>query len=193
MKIACLQFTPHLGDVNNNLNRADSVLSKANAEELDLLVLPELAFSGRSPATCDRLRAARRVLSQTSAYEVIGYRFESQRDIARLCEPSQSGITSLWARSTALKYNCHVAAGYPEKVPTSREHKCFNSTILVNREGETVTNYRKVFLHDADKVWAQEGEGFYSGSMPEMGKVCLGICTSHTCAYHLRISPAGTD
>jgi predicted amidohydrolase len=35
-----------VGDVDNNLNRADAVLSKANPEDLDLLVLPELAFSG---------------------------------------------------------------------------------------------------------------------------------------------------
>ncbi len=36
-----------MGDVDNNLNRADAVLSKANPQDLDLLVLPELAFSGR--------------------------------------------------------------------------------------------------------------------------------------------------
>lgn len=48
MKIACLQFAPQVGDVDNNLNRADSVLSKANPDEIDLLVLPELAFSGRN-------------------------------------------------------------------------------------------------------------------------------------------------
>ena len=35
-----------VGDVDNNLNRADAVLSKANPQDLDLLVLPELAFSG---------------------------------------------------------------------------------------------------------------------------------------------------
>lgn len=46
MRIGCLQFAPKLGDVNNNLNRADAVLSKANPENLDLLCLPELAFSG---------------------------------------------------------------------------------------------------------------------------------------------------
>ena len=46
MRIGCLQFAPQVGDVNNNLNRADSVLSKANPDDLDLLVLPELAFSG---------------------------------------------------------------------------------------------------------------------------------------------------
>lgn len=49
MRIACLQFAPQVGDINNNLNRADSVLSKADPDDLeglDLLVLPELAFSG---------------------------------------------------------------------------------------------------------------------------------------------------
>jgi predicted amidohydrolase len=35
-----------VGDINNNLNRADAVLSRANPQDLDLLVLPELAFSG---------------------------------------------------------------------------------------------------------------------------------------------------
>ena len=35
-----------VGDIDNNLNRADAVLSRANPRDLDLLVLPELAFSG---------------------------------------------------------------------------------------------------------------------------------------------------
>lgn len=47
MRIACLQFAPKLGDVDNNLNRADAVLSKANPADIDLLVLPELAFTGK--------------------------------------------------------------------------------------------------------------------------------------------------
>jgi len=49
MKIACLQFAPQVGDVDNNLNRADAILSKTSPDDLeglDLLVLPELAFSG---------------------------------------------------------------------------------------------------------------------------------------------------
>lgn len=49
MRIGCLQFAPKVGDIDNNLNRADSVLAKAdpeNLDALDLLVLPELAFTG---------------------------------------------------------------------------------------------------------------------------------------------------
>lgn len=47
MRIGCLQFAPQVGDVDNNLNRADAVLSRANPDDLDVLVLPELAFSGK--------------------------------------------------------------------------------------------------------------------------------------------------
>ena len=55
MRIGCLQFAPQVGDTENNLNRADAVLSKANPEELDLLVLPELAFSGTLSASGEEL------------------------------------------------------------------------------------------------------------------------------------------
>ncbi len=48
MRIACLQFSPVLGDVENNLTRAEAVLAKANPQDLDILVLPELAFTGQS-------------------------------------------------------------------------------------------------------------------------------------------------
>lgn len=55
MRIACLQFAPQVADVDNNLNRADAVLSRANPEELDsldLLVVPEMAFSGELHSSC---------------------------------------------------------------------------------------------------------------------------------------------
>ncbi|KAL0943977.1 N-terminal amidase [Colletotrichum truncatum] len=153
MRIGCLQFAPQVGDVDNNLNRADSVLSKANPEGLDLLVLPELAFSG--------------------------YNFKSLQQISPFLEPSGSGITSLWARTTALKYNCKVVAGYPEKVdvsgswPTGPEY--YNSAIVVNEDGETIANYRKSFLYYTDETWALEGPGFYEGYIPGLGRTCIGV------------------
>lgn len=51
MRIGCLQFAPQVGDVQNNLSLAEDVLGKVDPQELeslDLLVLPELAFSGKS-------------------------------------------------------------------------------------------------------------------------------------------------
>ncbi|KAK2775535.1 carbon-nitrogen family protein [Colletotrichum kahawae] len=155
MRIGCLQFAPQVGDIDNNLNRADSVLSKADTDDLDILVLPELAFSG--------------------------YNFKSLQQISPYLEPSGSGITSLWARTTALKYNCNVVVGYPEKVdvssqwPTGPEY--YNSAIVVNGDGETIANYRKSFLYYTDETWALEGDkGFYEGWIPGLGNTSIGIC-----------------
>ncbi|KAI0859224.1 carbon-nitrogen hydrolase [Xylaria cubensis] len=156
MRIGCLQFAPQVGDIDNNLNRADAVLNKANPENLDLLVLPELAFTG--------------------------YNFKSLQQISPFLESRGSGISALWARTTALKLDCVVTVGYPEKVdvkskwPTSPEY--YNSVIAVNSDGETIAHYRKTFLYYTDETWALEGpEGFYGGFIPELGTTTsMGIC-----------------
>ncbi|ELQ37003.1 hydrolase [Pyricularia oryzae Y34] len=158
MRIACLQFAPQVGDVDNNLNRADAIISKTHPsqlEHLDLLVLPELAFTG-----CN---------------------FKSLNEISPFLELSGFGISSLWARTTALKHNCHVVVGYPEKVdvepiwPTSPEY--YNSCIMVDGEGETVGNYRKSFL-DVDERWALEGrDGFFDEEVDGLGVIAMGICS----------------
>jgi predicted amidohydrolase len=48
MRIATLQFTPTLGDVAASIAYAESLLYKdeSRLRNLDLLVLPELAFTG---------------------------------------------------------------------------------------------------------------------------------------------------
>lgn len=157
MRIGCLQFAPQVADVDNNLNRADAVLSRAQQEELDgldLLVVPELAFTG--------------------------YNFSSLEHITPFLEFKGSGISSLWARTIALKHNCVVVVGYPEKVdvsanwPASPEY--YNSAIVINNEGETIGNYRKHFLYMIDETWALEGKGFGKDFIPGLGQTAMGIC-----------------
>lgn len=61
MRIACLQFDPQVGDIDNNLSRADAVLGRVDSGELDgldLLVLPELAFTGQCSAQVVLILAA---------------------------------------------------------------------------------------------------------------------------------------
>ncbi|KJZ70054.1 hypothetical protein HIM_10558 [Hirsutella minnesotensis 3608] len=110
-----------------------------------------------------------------------GYNFKSLQEITPFLEPSGSGITALWARTTALKYNCVVTVGYPEKVdvspkwPTGPEY--YNAVIVVNGDGETIVNYRKSFLYYTDETWALEGgRGFYGGFIPGLGNTSIGIC-----------------
>lgn len=47
MRIGCLQFAPQVAQVDENIELADEILLKADPENLDLLVLPELAFTGK--------------------------------------------------------------------------------------------------------------------------------------------------
>jgi hypothetical protein len=47
MKIACLQFAPEMGKVQDNIQRADAILQRTTIpSNLDWLVLPELSFTG---------------------------------------------------------------------------------------------------------------------------------------------------
>ncbi|PVH73230.1 hypothetical protein DL98DRAFT_659584 [Cadophora sp. DSE1049] len=110
-----------------------------------------------------------------------GYNFKSLQHISQYLEPTTAGITSLWARTTALKYECVVTVGYPEEVdvtpkwPASPEY--YNSAITVNADGETIANYRKSFLYYADETWALEGpDGFFDGEIDGLGNVAMGIC-----------------
>ncbi|KAJ0116272.1 hypothetical protein J7T55_005218 [Diaporthe amygdali] len=157
MRIGCLQFAPQVGDVDGNLSRADAALSRADPDDLDsldLLVVPEMAFSG--------------------------YNFTSLSQIIPFLEYAGTGISSLWARSRALKHNCHVVVGFPEQVdvsdkwPTSPEY--YNSAIVVSNEGETIATYRKHFLYMIDETWALEGSGFGKEYIPGLGQTAMGIC-----------------
>jgi len=51
MKIACLQFAPKLGNLESNIAQANAILLQQPLEDLDLLVLPELALTGK-PTPC---------------------------------------------------------------------------------------------------------------------------------------------
>lgn len=54
MRIGCLQFSPQMAAIDDNLNRADAVLNRANPDDLadlDILVLPAMAFTGNNTTT----------------------------------------------------------------------------------------------------------------------------------------------
>jgi predicted amidohydrolase len=96
-------------------------------------------------------------------------------------EPSGAGISSLWARTTALRYNCNVITPYPEKVESSLAKgpaipEYYNSAIIVNQDGETAGHYRKSHLYTTDETWALEGtQGFYHGKLDRVGSTAMGL------------------
>ncbi|KAL9000038.1 MAG: hypothetical protein Q9169_001283 [Polycauliona sp. 2 TL-2023] len=172
MKIATLQFSPQLGNVNENISRADSILSSSSnrVQDLDLLVLPELAFTG--------------------------YNHPSLQSITPYLEPTSAGPSTEWAIRTARRLECLVTVGYPElfspaSPPPSRLKPtmidlgpepeayytltAYNSTVTVNPLGEVVAHYRKTHLYYTDEVWAQEPpEGFTTTDLKFPPKVETG-------------------
>lgn len=117
----------------------------------------------------------------------IGYNFESRSHISPFLEHAGSGISSLWARTHALKLDCNVVVGYPEKEDNGGSPQYYNSAIMVNSEGDTIANYRKSHLYYTDDRWALEGQdGFFTGYVPCLGYTAMGICKSHVrsvCQY----------
>lgn len=131
MHIATLQFAPHLDAVAFNISRADALLATLTntPQTLDLLVLPELAFTG--------------------------YNFPSLAAIKPYLEPTAAGATTTWAKETAKRLNCHIIVGYPEYC--AEDGRNYNSTVTVSPTGEVLLNYRKSFLYYTDETWAAEG------------------------------------
>ncbi|ORY16110.1 N-terminal asparagine amidohydrolase-like protein [Clohesyomyces aquaticus] len=152
MKIACLQFAPEMGKVQENMQRAEAIIQQTNIPPtLMWLVLPELAFSG--------------------------YNFQSLEEITPFLEPTTSGPTTQWAIRIASHYKCHVTVGYPEVTSTSPQTQ-YNSTVTVSPSGAILANYRKAFLYYTDETWSSEGpeRKFFSGQLGALGNVTLGIC-----------------
>lgn len=115
---------------------------------------------------------------------VAGHNFRSFDHVAPYLEPTAAGITSLWARTTALKHNCVVTVGYPEMLDVSGAIETYNSSIVVSSEGETIANYRKSFLYHTDERWAHEGpDGICEGSIEGLGNVAMGTCRRPTNSF----------
>lgn len=161
MKVAVLQFNPILGRVAHNIQHAEHLLS-TTAVHIDLLVLPELAFSG--------------------------YNFPSLDAIRPYLEPTASGTTTQWAIKIATTRNCTIMVGYPEIHTETRPDGTsvstnYNSTVTVGPNGSVLANYRKSFLYYTDETWATEGfkstpnqMPFFAGTLGSLGTVGHGIC-----------------
>jgi protein N-terminal amidase len=109
-----------------------------------------------------------------------GYNLKSLGHISSCLEFAESGISAALARQAALKHDCTVIVGYPKKIdpsddwPSNPEY--YNSAIVIDGDGENITNYRKSHLYYTDETWALEGSGFWAGRLPRLGPAALGIC-----------------
>ncbi|KAI0050415.1 carbon-nitrogen hydrolase [Auriscalpium vulgare] len=163
LKIAVVQFSPKIGRVEENIRRAEKICADIQPRSVDLLCLPEMSFSG--------------------------YVFANSKAISPVLESPQTGPTSVFCAQLAARLQCHVAAGYPERLEPNEQ--CpgndndgnpvdlvgANSAVLYGPEGTWIGNYRKTNLFRVDKSWAKPGTGFATYHLPPpLGTVTVGIC-----------------
>ena len=102
MKVGYFQSHPAFGEVKRNLDQFAARLGSVNCE---LLVLPELAFTG--------------------------YQFVSQEEAYNLSEPVPDGPTTQGCLELARQYGMYLVVGLPEREGA----RCYNSAILVGPLG----------------------------------------------------------
>lgn len=102
MKVGYFQNCPKFGNVQQNIDQFSTRLASA---ECDLLVLPELAFSG--------------------------YQFVDQKEVLELAEPVPEGSTTQRCIELARQYNLYLVVGLPERAGK----QCYNSAIVVGPSG----------------------------------------------------------
>jgi len=98
-----VQYEVAFGDRDDNARRIRALL--VESPHADLLVLPELAFSG--------------------------YDFQDGEELASLAEPFDGGFTRVFLSELAAERNTVLVAGYAESAPEG----CYNAAMLVCPDG----------------------------------------------------------
>ena len=118
VRIAVAQYGPHVGDLEGNLAAAVSWAERAAEQEVDLLVLPELASSG--------------------------YVFASEEEAARTAEPAADGPLVGALTAVCAAHDMHVVVGLNEADGGSRH----NSAVIIGPGGPLATYRKLHLFND---------------------------------------------
>ena len=102
MRVGYYQFRPLFGKVRQNLEKVVNALSNIEA---DLIVLPELAFTG--------------------------YYFKDRKEVKSLAENPEKSFTVDTLTALCKNKNMHIVTGFTEKA----KDKYFNSALLIGPKG----------------------------------------------------------
>jgi len=126
MRVAFVQFDPQFGQISDNIEKATSMMASIDA---DLIVLPELSFSG--------------------------YAFTSRNETASLAESVPDGFTMKRMRELSARLDCGIVYGFPE----THKGSLYNSCAFVSPGSEIeiyrklhLYYYEKEWFDSGDKM-----------------------------------------
>ncbi len=146
LKAGVVQFSPSYGRVVDNLDRLEGLVRQGVAQGADLLVLPEMAWTG--------------------------YLWPDAKTLAPLAEQAGRGTGQDRLAEWSRRWDVSLAFGFPESAPTG----LFNSQGLVTPDGKAHPVYRKTHLFEADEWWTTPGETGYLQWDTPWGLVGSGLC-----------------
>jgi predicted amidohydrolase len=127
LTVATVQFSPKLGEPEENLVKMSEFVSKiASQQKVDLIVFPELATSGNE----------------------LGVKFT---EVAQRIPGPTINLMS----QRAAEFGVYIAFGMVSKEKV--ESILFNSAVLIGPDGELVGSYNKIHLRGEERMAFREG------------------------------------
>lgn len=145
-KAGVVQFSPLYGRVVDNLDRLEELVRRGAQQGAQLLVLPEMCWTGYLWPNTDAIRPHA---------EVFG------------AGPGQERLAR-WANDLGV----WLVFGFPEVAGT----RLFNAQAVACPGGAVLPLYRKSHLFEADQWWAQPGDTGYQTWSTPWGTVGSGVC-----------------
>jgi len=142
--VGYVQFSVVFGQREANFARVENLM--ASHERVDLIVLPELAFTG--------------------------YEFTDAAEAAAYAEPAGTGPTAQFLRALAARHQAVVIAGYPELAGDT----VYNSAMAISPTGETLANYRKIHLFSRENDLFTPGNEPPRAFDSPAGRIGIMIC-----------------
>lgn len=153
-KFVLAQVT-NTGDVEANLAKAKAFMAKAYEEyHPDLMVFPEI-FMAHFPVGTPK------------------------ETILAVSQPIDGPfVTAL--REEAKKYQMWLICGMSESAEDPNDRRRYNTTVVINSDGELVSSYRKTHLYDAfgykESDTNKPGDKFFEPIDTPFGKLGLFVC-----------------
>ena len=114
LHIALLQYDPVFCCVEQNILHADSLIAGLQVGDIDVLLLPETAFTG--------------------------YMWTDREEVEPYLE-TLDGPSVGWAKRTATRLRCYVLVGFPER--SSDSSNAYNAMVVVNWQGQVQVRVRQ--------------------------------------------------
>ncbi|CAE6465420.1 unnamed protein product [Rhizoctonia solani] len=172
LRVGLVQFDPKVENVEYNVQRVKDRIASLEPGTVDLLCLPEMAFTG--------------------------YVFPTAESIVPFVEHPDKSPSRQACAEIAQRLKCYVVTGYPAPTLTPEESKeqagndasdpagetkksegvARNNAIVVDPSGQVIHEYTKTNMFETDLPWAQPGNGFTTFTIPlkALGTVSLAIC-----------------